>query len=119
MVYNYEAELSFIVGGCGLFILVFLVRGNNYNKIKFKNFYFYFQDSDGPYYWHIKSGTIQRQPPQHEDSQDQVSNLVRNVRSSRIFDSNFDGSSLDSDYIPSTGMPKSCTASSIADLGKI
>jgi len=76
------------------------------------------EDSDGAYYWHIKSGTIQRQPPQHEDSNDEVSNLVRNVRSSRIFDSNFDGSSLDSDYIPSTGMQKSCTASSIADLGK-
>ena len=84
------------------------------SKIEFINF----QDSDGAYYWHIKSGTIQRQPPHNEDSQDEVSNLVRNVRSSRIFYSNFDGGSLDSDYIPSTGMQKSCTASSIADLGE-
>lgn len=80
------------------------------------------EDSDGAYYWHIKSGTIQRQSPKQEDSgqqDEEVSSLVRNVRSSRIFDSNYDaGSSLDSDFVPSTGMHKSCTASSIADLGK-
>jgi hypothetical protein len=23
-----------------------------------------FADNDGPYYWHIKSGTIQREPPE-------------------------------------------------------
>ena len=28
-----------------------------------------FQDSDGAYYWHIKSGTIQRQPPHNEEFQ--------------------------------------------------
>ena len=50
--------------------------------------------------------------------QDQVSSLIRNVRSSRIFDSSFDANrSFDSDFVPSTGMQKSCTASSIVDLG--
>lgn len=32
-----------------------------------KNFINYssqFADNDGPYYWHIKSGTIQREPPE-------------------------------------------------------
>ena len=28
-----------------------------------------FQDSEGPYYWHITSGTIQRHPPDPEDGQ--------------------------------------------------
>ena len=27
-----------------------------------------FSDDDGPYYWHIKSGTIQREPPENKDS---------------------------------------------------
>ena len=50
--------------------------------------------------------------------QDQVSNLIRNVRSSRIFEPSFDANrSFESDFIPSTGMQKSCTASSIVDLG--
>ena len=31
------------------------------------------QDGDGAYYWHIKSGTIQRQPPEQQAlQQDQV-----------------------------------------------
>ena len=51
--------------------------------------------------------------------QDQVTSLIRDVRSSRIFDSNFEaGRSFDSEFLPSTGMQKSCTASSIADLGE-
>ena len=55
----------------------------------------------------------------HLKLQDQVSSLIRDVRSSRIFDSNFEaGRSFDSDFLPSTGMQKSCTASSIADLGE-
>lgn len=28
-------------------------------------------DDDGPYYWHIKSGTIQREPPENKDSSSQ------------------------------------------------
>ena len=52
--------------------------------------------------------------------QDQVSNLIRNVRSSRIFEPSFDANrSFESDFIPSTGMQKSCTASSIVDLGNV
>ena len=48
-----------------------------------------------------------------------MTSLIRDVRSSKIFDSNFDaGRSFDSDFLPSTGMQKSCTASSIADLGE-
>merc|ERR1719297_226784 len=79
------------------------------------------EDSDGAYYWHITSGTIQREAPHtgDTDNQDQVSSLIRNVRSSRIFDSSFDANrSFDSDFVPSTGMQKSCTASSIVDSGK-
>jgi hypothetical protein len=70
------------------------------------------QDSEGAYYWHVKSGTIQRGVPQHEDSSLEDSSIVRNARSSRIFEPD------PSDYVPSTGMQKSCTASSIADLGE-
>lgn len=58
--------------------------------------------------------------------QDQVSNLIRNVRSSRIFDSSFDAASrsFESDFASAsansaTGMQKSCTASSIVDLGEL
>lgn len=80
------------------------------------------EDSEGAYYWHITSGTIQRDPPiDVGDCQEQVSSLVRNVRSSRIFDSSFDSNrsfeKFESDFIPGTGMHKSCTASSIVDLG--
>lgn len=28
-------------------------------------------DDDGPYYWHIKSGTIQREPPENKESANQ------------------------------------------------
>ena len=27
------------------------------------------QDGEGAYYWHVTSGTIQRDPPRYEDSQ--------------------------------------------------
>jgi len=70
------------------------------------------EDSEGAYYWHIKSGTIQREPPHHEDTGEEESMVRHTVRSSRIFDSD------PADFVPSTGMQKSCTASSIADLGK-
>lgn len=33
------------------------------HMIKFTICYFIFSDNDGPYYWHIKSGTIQREAP--------------------------------------------------------
>ena len=31
------------------------------------------KDAEGSYYWHIKSGTIQRQPPHHEDAGEEES----------------------------------------------
>ena len=39
------------------------------NKIQLKHD----QDAEGSYYWHIKSGTIQRQPPHHEDAGEEES----------------------------------------------
>ena len=37
-------------------------------------------DDDGPYYWHIKSGTIQREPPENKDSSSQPAmNFQRQV----------------------------------------
>jgi hypothetical protein len=37
-------------------------------------------DDDGPYYWHIKSGTIQREPPENTDSSSQPAmNFQRQV----------------------------------------
>ena len=39
------------------------------------------QDAEGSYYWHIKSGTIQRQPPHHEDAGEEESmvNIIKVV----------------------------------------
>ncbi len=75
------------------------------------------QDEQGPYYWHIKSGTIQREPPiEKSDSTSTKTEMVKNVRSSLIFDDDFDvGAKLD---ISSTRrhMPKSCTSGSLAEM---
>jgi amyloid beta (A4) precursor protein-binding family B protein 2 (Fe65-like) len=38
--------------------------------LTFSNIYF-ISDDDGPYYWHIKSGTIQREPPENKESSSQ------------------------------------------------
>lgn len=46
---------------CNLSNIVFL-KFEIYNCITSKLFWI-FLDNDGPYYWHIKSGTIQREPP--------------------------------------------------------
>merc|ERR1712228_880062 len=56
------------------------------------------EDHAGFYYWHIKSGTIQREPPLHEDAREEESMVRHTVRSSRIFDSD------PADFVPSTGM---------------
>lgn len=43
----------------------------NVEKIKSARLFYFrcmFTDNDGPYYWHIKSGTIQRDPPDGEGS---------------------------------------------------
>eukprot|EP00095_Tigriopus_kingsejongensis_P004807 snap_masked-scaffold182_size278544-processed-gene-1.6 protein:Tk04807 transcript:snap_masked-scaffold182_size278544-processed-gene-1.6-mRNA-1 annotation:"amyloid beta a4 precursor protein-binding family b member 2-like isoform x3" len=85
------------------------------------------EDDEGPYFWHVKSGNIQREPPEASSEQDQ-SELVRNVRSSRIFDEDFDplasstmSAAASSSFTKSSNggtMSKSCTSSSIADIAK-
>jgi len=38
------------------------------------------EDDDGPYYWHIKSGTIQREPPENnKESQQPALNFKRQI----------------------------------------
>lgn len=72
------------------------------------------QDEQGPYYWHIKSGTIQREPPIEQATCKDKAEMVKNVRSSRIFDDDFDvGAEL---AISRRTMPKSCTSGSIAEM---
>lgn len=73
------------------------------------------EDGDGFYYWHISSGTIQREPPR-DTRNNTVTDIVRNVRSSRIFES-YD-SVVDQEMAAPPGLHKSCTASSIVDLGR-
>jgi hypothetical protein len=124
-------------------------------------------DENGSYYWHVKSGTIQREYPQTSMGsamlgEEEKRELVRDVRSSIIYDDEFDAnhletaltspqptnknqeidhsssaiakdphiqqpqttstSSMHSSNISSTstnsGLSKSCTSSSIMDLGK-
>ena len=121
-------------------------------------------DENGYYYWHVKSGTIQREYPQTSMGSallgdEEKRELVRDVRSSIIYDDEFDANHLEtaltspqptnkntiqepktsssatakdsqvhqqntsmhSSYASSassTGLSKSCTSSSIMDLGK-
>ncbi|XP_059080131.1 protein Fe65 homolog [Tigriopus californicus] len=83
------------------------------------------EDDEGPYYWHVKSGNIQREPPKESNDEDR-SALVRNIRSSRIFEEDFDPivattsvTAASNFHKSSNGtMSKSCTSSSIADLAK-
>ncbi len=93
------------------------------------------EDSEGAYYWHVKSGTIQRQRPEpagsgeNEDDSSCIDTVREQVRSSRIFDDDFDPLAVGATTsagpandppakaaLPSGGMSKSCTASSIVDL---
>ena len=40
----------------------------------------FMSDDDGPYYWHIKSGTIQREPPEKKEASSQPAmNFQRHV----------------------------------------
>ena len=95
-------------------------------------------DDNGFYYWHIKSGTIQREPPEWDEESEAKSRsaVVRDVRSSNIFDEDFDPllaanpKANPSTNAPATTQPsaepeptsgymsKSCTSSSIIDLAK-
>jgi len=70
-------------------------------------------DEQGPYYWHIKSGDIQRERPV-AGVKDNTS-VVRDVRSSKIFDEDFDPLT---ELEMKSSMPKSCTTNSIAHLAK-
>ena len=81
-------------------------------------------DENGDYYWHVKSGTIQRDPPpppvEGEDGGEARKRVVRDVRTSIIYDDDFEP------FIPKTSksatspktMSKSCTSSSIMDMAK-
>lgn len=42
---------------------VVFVKSNTFSFLFNTNYFFRHSDNDGPYYWHIKSGTIQREPP--------------------------------------------------------
>ncbi|KAF0299244.1 Protein Fe65 [Amphibalanus amphitrite] len=65
------------------------------------------EDNDGPYYWHIKSGTIQREPPPSppEDAKPQP---VKDSESSSGISSGSAGS----------GVTRSSTSSALADLDR-
>jgi len=71
------------------------------------------EDGEGYYYWHISSGTIQRQPPAL-DNQEQTNQIIRNIRSSRLFE-NYDMDTV-ADPFTAPGLQKSSTTSSICDL---
>ena len=57
-------------------------------------------DENGYYYWHVKSGTIQREPPKTSMGsamlgEEEKRELVRDVRSSIIYDDEFDANHLE------------------------
>ena len=41
-------------------------------------------DDDGPYYWHIKSGTIQREPPENKENQPAMNFQRQVVREAEV-----------------------------------
>lgn len=69
------------------------------------------EDSVGAYYWHIKSGNIQRETPT-EFLEDEVHMMGPALRSSQLLEMDTDCSSV------ASSMQRSCTLSSIADIGK-
>ena len=84
------------------------------------------EDSEGAYFWHVKSGTIQRERPASgtaDEGASAASEVVRNVRSSRIFEDDFDVFDYAAATAPMTTaakssvLPKSCTSGSISDIG--
>lgn len=46
--------------------------------------YCMFSDNDGPYYWHIKSGTIQRELPQSDKKQESKRVTLRDTENVSI-----------------------------------
>lgn len=49
--------------------------------------YVLFPDNDGPYYWHIKSGTIQREIPLLDTEKQEKSDLKYGVKESDLISS--------------------------------
>ncbi len=87
------------------------------------------EDELGPYYWHVKSGNIQREAPEPEDDdadrrrKEEEAAVVRDARSSKIFDEDFDPLAAAAAATAATAtnrpsMSKSCTAASISELAK-
>ncbi|KAI9564237.1 hypothetical protein GHT06_007975 [Daphnia sinensis] len=68
------------------------------------------EDDDGPYYWHIKSGTIQREPPENKDSSSQPAmNFQRQiVREAEAISASF-----------TPVVPRSTTSFTLSDLDSI
>ena len=49
------------------------------------------EDDEGPYFWHVKTGNIQREMPvATSEAADSSAEVIRDVRSSRIFEDDFD-----------------------------
>ena len=59
-------------------------------------------DENGYYYWHVKSGTIQRDYPHSStgSAEEEKRELVRDVRSSIIYDDEFDATHLENAFSP-------------------
>ncbi|CAB4069444.1 APBB2 [Lepeophtheirus salmonis] len=79
------------------------------------------EDKEGPYFWHVKSGIISRDPPSSNttsmESEEEESRIMRNIRSSKIFDDDF----VVKQPLPcqkKASLTKSCTSSSIVDMAK-
>ena len=80
------------------------------------------EDAEGAYFWHVKSGTIQRErPSENSSSEDGAAAVVKNVRSSRIFEDDFDvfdyTAAAAAPINKKAALPKSCTSGSIVDIG--
>ena len=69
-------------------------------------------DENGYYYWHVKSGTIQRQPPPHTGykNEEEKKELVRDVRSSIIYDDEFDATHLETAFSSQPSQSSSSSA---------
>ncbi|EFX77134.1 hypothetical protein DAPPUDRAFT_198588 [Daphnia pulex] len=68
------------------------------------------EDDDGPYYWHIKSGTIQREPPENKDSSSQPAmNFQRQVVR--------EAEAISASFTPV--VPRSTTSFTLSDLDSI
>lgn len=68
------------------------------------------EDDDGPYYWHIKSGTIQREPPENKESSSQsAQSFKRQVVQ--------EAEAISSGFVPV--VPRSTTSFTLSDLESV